>query len=161
MAYTRSRHEKKIAAQLSEANIVHFLPTVKQLNNWHDRKKQVVKPLFPSYIFIYLNSQGNYYEALNTNGVLYFIKQGKEISTISEEVINSIRFLTSFESGIEVTAQKFQPGQMVTIQQGVFAGLSCEVVEHCGKSNILVRVNLLQRNVLLNLEAINLLAISA
>lgn len=146
---------------MSEADIANFLPTTKKLSIWHDRKKYMVMPLFPSYIFVYLDGLESYYEALNTNGLLYFIKQGKEISTISEDIINGIRFMTSFDSNIEVSADKFQPGQQVTIQQGVFTGLSCEVVEHSGKRNILVRVNLLQRNVLMNLEIVHLMALSA
>jgi transcriptional antiterminator RfaH len=161
VAYTRPRHEKKVALLLSEAGITNFLPTTRKIRIWHDRKKYVTTPLFPSYIFIFMDCPGNYQEALKTNGVLYFVRQGKEISTISEDVINAIRFITGFDSSIEVTDDRFQAGQRITIQNGVFAGLDCEVVEHRGKSNILVRVNLLQRNVLMNLETINVLALSA
>lgn len=146
---------------MSESGITHFLPTTKKLSAWHDRKKYIMTPLFPSYIFVYLDSQQTYFETLKINGVLYFIRQGKELSKISEDIINGIRFMTSFDTGLEVSAEKFHAGQQVTIQHGVFAGLSCEVVEHSGKRNILVRVNLLQRNVLMNLETVNLLALSA
>ncbi len=161
VAYTRPRHEKRISELLTEAGITNFLPTTKVLSTWHDRKKYVIMPLFPSYIFVYLDSVEGFYEALRTNGVLYFVKQGKENSSISEDIINSMRFMTSFDSSIEVSTNKFHAGQQIIIQQGVFTGLSCEVVEHSGKSNILVRVNLLQRNILMNLETINLLAVPA
>jgi hypothetical protein len=68
--YTMPRHEKKLHTRLSELNVTSHLPTVRVLRNWHDRKKYLEMPLFPSYIFIYLNNIEHYYNVLNTNGAL-------------------------------------------------------------------------------------------
>lgn len=50
--YTKSKHEKTLAEQLSEAGFTVYLPLVKRENRWSDRKKTVEVPLFNSYVFI-------------------------------------------------------------------------------------------------------------
>lgn len=152
VAYTKPRHEKKIADQMSESKIGNFLPTTRALRIWNDRKKYITTPLFPSYLFVYLEDTANYFNCLSITGLLYFVRQGKEIATISEELINNIRLMVNAGEALEVSGDQFEAGRKVTFQQGPFIGLTCEVVEHNSKSKVLVRVNLLQRNILMSVE---------
>jgi transcription antitermination factor NusG len=154
--YTKPRHEKKVFTQLAERSITTFLPTRKVLRNWHDRKKYVDEPLFPSYIFIYLNDMRNYYEGINTDGTLYYVKTGKEIARINETVVNNIKLATSQTKDIEVSDRSFQPGQQLVINKGILAGLLCEVVRVDSKKKLLVRVEFLRRNLLISLSEDNL-----
>ena len=55
LIYTKPHHEKKVYTRLLERNINAFLPLTKRLRSWNDRKKYIDEPLFPSYVFIYLN----------------------------------------------------------------------------------------------------------
>ena len=48
---TLSRHEKVVRDQLKKRNVEHFLPTIKRLSQWTDRKKEVEVPLFTGYCF--------------------------------------------------------------------------------------------------------------
>ena len=52
--YTKPRWEKKLAEKLEEKRIDHYLPMVKTLKLWSDRKKWVNEPLFKSYIFVHV-----------------------------------------------------------------------------------------------------------
>ena len=45
--YTRPRHEKAVAEQLTRHQIEAFLPLREVLSRWKDRKKLVQLPLFP------------------------------------------------------------------------------------------------------------------
>jgi len=58
--YTRPRHERKVAAELSIENIEFYLPITRVLRTWHDRKKYIDLPLFQSYIFVHLKNQEEY-----------------------------------------------------------------------------------------------------
>ncbi len=149
LIYTRPRHEKKVHARLCEINIHSFLPTRKVLRVWHDRRKFVSEPLFPSYVFTYLNTIEDYYKAINTEGALYYVKFGKEVATVSEAVINNLKLVVSQTQDIEVTENQFQQGQWLVIKNGAFTGLSCEVVQCDSKQKVLVRVDLLKRNIIL------------
>jgi len=43
---TRSRHEKQVRDRFVALGIEQLLPTVKRLNQWKDRKKEIESPLF-------------------------------------------------------------------------------------------------------------------
>jgi transcriptional antiterminator RfaH len=151
LIYTKPRHEKKVHSQLSEMKIDSFLPTKKTLRNWHDRKKYVDEPLFPSYVFIYLSDMQKYYGGMDTDGALYYVRTGKEIARVGQSVIESIMLLTERAKDLEVSVSRFEPGRQLVISQGPLAGLSCEAVEYQNKQKLLVRVDLLKRNLLITL----------
>ena len=52
--YTRSRHEKRVAEALEQRGFDTYLPLVPRVSEWHDRKKTVLWPLFPGYVFVRL-----------------------------------------------------------------------------------------------------------
>jgi transcriptional antiterminator RfaH len=158
LIYTKPRHEKKVYAQLIAKEIDCFLPTHKKVRNWHDRKKIIDEPIFPSYVFIYLKDLQNYYEGINAEGSLYYVKTGKEIARVSDTVVNNIKLAAGQAGDIEVSDQSFQPGCRMVVTQGALTGLSCEVVQHKGNSKLLVRVDLLQRNIILTLPEAYLVA---
>ena len=159
LIYTKPRHEKKLHAYLAERNINSFFPTRKILRSWHDRKKYVDEPLFPSYLFIYLNNMQSYYEGIDADGALYYVRVGKEIARVSESLVNDIKLIADRAGDIEICPNGFQRGERLVIAQGALTGLSCEIVEFNGKKRVLVRVDLLQRNILMTLPAEHLMAL--
>jgi transcription antitermination factor NusG len=159
LIYTKPRHERKVHTHLTELNINSFLPTRKVLRTWHDRKKYVDEPLFPSYVFIYLNDMQAYYEGIDAEGSLYYVRSGKEIARVQDSVINNIKLVSEQTVEPEVSAAFFQPCRKMVITEGALTGLSCEVVQHNSKQKLLVRVELLQRSVLLTLPEEHLMAI--
>lgn len=151
LIYTKPRQEKKVHIRLTEMNINSFLPTRKEFRVWHDRKKYINVPLFPSYVFIYIENIYNYYSGINVDGALYYVRTGKEIACVSEVVINSIKLLSDSSQDIEVSEKKFDVGQKMIISEGPLTGLSCEIVRFNSMEKLLVRVELLQRNILLTI----------
>jgi transcriptional antiterminator RfaH len=158
LIYTKPRHEKKVYTQLTERNINSFLPLAKKLRTWHDRKKYVDEPLFPSYVFVYLNDLQNYYEGIDAEGSLHYVKIGKEIARVNEAVVENIKLVTGQAEDFEVSDERFQSGQKLVIREGALTGLSCEV-QLKYKKMLLVRVDLLQRSILLKMPAEHLMAI--
>jgi len=159
--YTRPRHEKTVSRRLSELNIKGYLPVTKTLRTWCDRKRFIEAPLFPSYVFVYLESMLHYNSGLDIEGVLHYVRFGKEVVRVSESIISNIQLIAEHGKDVEVSSEYFQPGQQLFIQRGPLTGLSCEIVRINGGQKILIRVNLLQRNLLLTMPAEDLLAISA
>lgn len=149
LIYTRPRHEKKVYGQLGEMGISSFLPTKKVLRTWHDRRKFIDEPLFPSYLFIYLDSVTSYYDAIKAEGALSYVKLGKEPAIVREAVVNNLKLVVDRAAEIEVAANEFRPGERLVIKKGVFTGLECEMVKYNSKQKLLVRVDLLKRNLIL------------
>lgn len=149
LLYTKPRHEKKVSQRLCEMNINYLMPVRKSLRTWHDRKKYIQEPLFPSYVFVYLEDAMHYYQGLDIDSVLYYVKFGNKVARISETTIHNIQLITSSDEDIEISGSYFQPGQQVFIHDGPLTGLSCEIVQANGEHKFLVRLNLLQRNILM------------
>ncbi|MBN2763945.1 MAG: hypothetical protein JXR41_12695, partial [Bacteroidales bacterium] len=57
---------------------------------------------------------------------------------------------------LEISERHFEPGRQLVIDKGPFTGLCCEVVESANRLKLLVRIELLQRNILLTLPKDNL-----
>lgn len=157
--YTKSRHEKKVAASLAALDIEHFLPTSKNRVQAGRKKKWLNQPLFPSYVFARPLSAQGYLSSLQIPGVLHYVKTGKTIAQVPEDIIERLRTCsTQPDASYHISTEHFLPGTHHQIHSGPFSGFICEVVEHRGKAKILVRLELLQRNLLLDLPAQNLLA---
>lgn len=150
--YTKPRHEKKVVEHLTELNIQSFLPCVETLRKWHDRKKYIETPLFPSYVFVYLKGEREYFDSLNNESALYYLRSGKKIAWVPNAVVDEIRIILERYRDVETTTERFLPGKKLLIKDGPFTSFCCEVIEFQGRKKILVRVDLLQRSVLVNLS---------
>jgi transcriptional antiterminator RfaH len=149
--YTKPRHEKKVYTKLTEAGITAFLPTTKSLRIWSDRQKYTDMPLFPSYIFVYLNDLDDHHRAKLVDGFLRYITFGNELARINKSVISNIQLMVDSQQQLEISDEIFQPGDKICVSDGVLTGLSGEIIERNGERKILVRVNLLKRNILLEM----------
>jgi len=150
--YTKPRHEKQVAAKFSEQGIEYFLPLEKKIRVWHDRRKLVDTPLFPSYVFVYLKDTESYFAGLNVQGVWHYVRSGKEVARIDGSIIENIRRAMNYSNQLEIVPVRFEPGQRLIIKDGPFTGMVCELVRFKGKDKILVRVDLLQRSLLVALS---------
>lgn len=157
LVYTRPKHEKKVHNCLAGKNVTSFLPTKKVLRTLSDRRKYVDEPLFPSYVFIYVRDMHDYYCGIDATGALYYVRMGKEIARVSDVVVDSIKLATTHASDLEVADFYFKPGNRVVISKGALTGLTCEVVRYNNNRKLLIRVELLQRNLVLSMPEENLL----
>src|SRR5271165_7627107 len=71
---TRSRHEKVVVQRLLDKGVTTFLPLVRQVHRWSDRRKTVEVPLFSCYLFVKLAPRNNeHLRVLTVDGVLRFV----------------------------------------------------------------------------------------
>nr|WP_262892850.1 UpxY family transcription antiterminator [Puia dinghuensis] len=155
LIYTKPRHEKKVEAKLADMAIQSLLPLTKRLRVWSDRKKYIDDPLFPSYVFVHLNGLHEYFTVSNAEGVVCFVRTGKDIARVSEITINNIKLLTGNMQSLEVVDTNFQAGQRLVISQGPLAGLTGELVRFSNKQILVVRVELLKRSIIVSLAKEN------
>lgn len=152
--YTKPRHEKKVTEYLKHLELECFLPLTRTLKVWQGRKKYMHLPLFPSYVFVKLDKLQDYFESMHVPGVLSYVRSCNQIAEISEAVILKLHsIVTNNGNQIEVSFEQFKRGSILTIQAGPFKGFSCEVIQHMGKFKILVRIELLKRNVIVDLPS--------
>lgn len=145
--YTSARAESKVAERLSLANIQIFYPTLRKLKQWSDRKKLIEEPLFRSYLFVLINEK-QYFEVLNTPGVVKYVSFGGKAAIVSQREIDQLKLLIEGASDLEVIDDFMQPGELVELIAGPMMGLKGELVEFRGNSKMAVRVDYLEKSVL-------------
>ncbi|PKP23109.1 MAG: antitermination protein NusG [Bacteroidetes bacterium HGW-Bacteroidetes-21] len=155
--YTLSRQEKKASLYLEKQHIVHYLPLVKTLKQWSDRKKWVEEPLFKSYVFIQADFPSQtFYEATKTPGIAYPVRLEGKPHPIPDEVIEAIQQM--IENGYRIKLQKIplKAGTPVEIISGPLMGMRGEVVSGKGKFKFIIKVNTINTALLIDVPQENL-----
>lgn len=151
-AYTNSRAEKKVLKELQQRGIEAYLPLQKILRQWSDRRKWVEEPLLRCYIFVKI-AKPDYYNVLNTQGIVRYITfEGKAVP-IPENQIDVLRKVVATEADVEVTSDKFEPGDKVKVVSGPLRGLEGEMVDFRGSRRVMVRFEQLGQHILVSIPA--------
>jgi len=156
VAHTRSRHEYKANSVLVQKNIVTFLPEIEVWSKRKDRKKKILVPLFPGYLFVAVDILDNETKLsiLKTPGVVKILgkKTNIEPTPVPDDKILAIqRFLGK---KVEVFTFNFpKAGEPARIVDGPFAGIEGIVVSSdFEKELFVVSIDLMQRSVAIKLE---------
>src|ERR1700687_1149123 len=114
--YTRPRHERAVATQLGEPRVETFLPMQEKVRRWKDRKKLVLFPLFPSYLFV-RSSLSDHFRVLQLAGVVRFVSFGSSPAIIPEAELQCLR--GAMENGVQVQAHRYlKVGRLVRVWRG-------------------------------------------
>ncbi|OFY04520.1 MAG: hypothetical protein A2W93_04790 [Bacteroidetes bacterium GWF2_43_63] len=152
VAYTAPRAEKKVSLRLKDQGINHYLPVKKSLRQWTDRKKWVEEPLFPSYIFVQVD-QKEYFKAINTDGLVCYIRFEGKAAKLREQTIADIRRIAEAGLMAEMVDEIPQPGTQYSINAGPLKGISGMVVRLKGKSHFVLEVEELGKFLVLPFSA--------
>ncbi|GJM17018.1 MAG: transcription termination factor NusG domain protein [Thermodesulfobacteriota bacterium] len=143
--HTRARHEKKANSTLTEKNVETFLPTREIVSHWKDRKKKVLMPLFPGYLFVNIDPRDRY-TVLNTNGVVNILgNNGVPVPVPSYEIEATKRLI---EVGL-----KYEPfpyslvGREVEVVRGPLEGIMGRILRTKGAYSLILSVHLIRRSV--------------
>jgi transcription antitermination factor NusG len=158
--YTNPRAEKKVDGVLAQRGIPAFLPIVSMPRQWHDRRKIVSMPLFPSYVFAHFDAM-NAGAVLRVPGVLNIVRfDGRLAPITNEEIENIARFVRAVsQSGYVPAPVEFQVGQRVRITSGPFEGVEGEVLEARGHRRVLVGLRALRLGFEVNVPVESLKAV--
>lgn len=148
--YIRARWEKQVSRLLEQAGIVHYLPLYKTVRIWSDRKKQVVVPLFPSYLFVKIKKHEQF-SVMSTPGVVRIIKfEGKPV-IIPERQIDAVKLLLSKDIDVDAPIINPEPGDELEIYKGNLKGLKGELVEYRGKKKIAIRLDAIDKSIIIHI----------
>ncbi len=153
--YTKSRAEKKTYSLLLQRGFEVYLPLQKKLKQWSDRKKWVEEPLFNSYMFVHV-SERQYYEVLQTPGVVRYITFSGKAAPIREEQINLLKRILSSESELEISDHQFSVGEKVNVVGGPFHGMTGELVDLKNSKRFIIRFDELNKSIILNIPTVYL-----
>jgi transcriptional antiterminator RfaH len=148
--YTKPRWEKKVAARLDEKGIENYLPLIKTLKIWSDRKKWVREPLFKSYIFVHVDGR-EFIPALQTSGAVKYVSFEKRAVSIPPLQIEAVK--TFIESGEDFLTDipDLKIGDRVVVIYGSLKGLQGTLVEYQKKHRVRIIIDGIQQSLHLNI----------
>jgi transcriptional antiterminator RfaH len=149
--YTKPRNEKKLADRLNRRGVEAYLPLRRTLKQWSDRRKMVEEPLISSYVFVNI-SQEKYFDVLNTPGAVRYIWFSGKPAVIPAGQIQILKLITSRNAEIDCIAPSLQKGSHVKVVSGSLKGLTGELLFHTGRKKVLIRIDHLDKALLLTIS---------
>jgi len=150
----RSRHEFVVSDALRQKGIETFLPFVKRMRQWKDRKTCVAFPLFPGYLFISISPHPEeFMKIIKIRGsvTLISLEPGHPTPIPSAE-INSLKIVLDSGSAFDVYPQ-FKEGARVRIKKGPLHGAEGILANKEEQQVFVVNVELLGRSVGVKIQA--------
>ncbi|MDP9268907.1 MAG: UpxY family transcription antiterminator [Acidobacteriota bacterium] len=149
-AHTCARHEKRVAAQLSEKNVEHLLPLYETVHRWKDRRVKVLLPLFPGYVFVRIALRDRL-QVLQIPSIVRLVGSGSRPVALPAGEIEALR--NGLVDQVRVEPHPYlRVGRRVRIKTGPFQGLAGILKRKRGKSRLVLSVDLIMRSVSLDID---------
>jgi transcription termination/antitermination protein NusG len=149
----RCQFEKKVALQLENKGIVVFVPTVREVHRWSDRRKIIELPLFPGYGFVRIPvAPGHWLRVLQTHGLIGFVTMNGMPVPIPDKQIENVQLLLI--NNLACKAYPFiKVGQRVRIRGGCLEGLEGILIEQKHDRTLVVSLDAIQRSLIIRIES--------
>ena len=151
--HTRSHFEQKVYDGLRGKSIEAFLPRIQMLSRRKDRRKKILVPMLPGYIFVHMDGDPeHYWDIIKTVGVVRMIGfEGKPVPANDEEV-KALMILDGTDRTVHNKAY-MKRGDRVMVMEGPLKGLVGLYLRHKGQSDkVVVSVELLRRSLAVEIE---------
>lgn len=150
-AYTSANHEKRVAAQLAQKGVEHFLPLYEAVHRWKDRRVRLQLPLFPGYVFVRLPLSERL-RVLQVSGVARLVGSGDRPVSLPEEEIESLR--RGFRGDMKMEPHPYlSEGQRVRIMRGPLTGLDGILLRKKGNLRLVLSIDLIMRSIVVDVDA--------
>jgi transcription antitermination factor NusG len=149
---TRVRFEKKVAAQLQNKGIETFLPLVKEIHRWSDRRRVIELPLFSGYGFVRIPAEPDHrLRVLQTPGLTGFVTMNGAPIPVPEKQIEYVQLLLS--NDIACRACPFvKVGQRIRVRGGCLDGLEGILISENQDHSLVISIGPIQRSIAIRIE---------
>jgi transcription antitermination factor NusG len=149
VAYVVTRHEKAVAEELHRRSVECFLPLYNAVHYWNKRRAQVELPLFPSYVFVRMDSHARL-RVLQVPSVVHLVTFNGQPASVPEEDIEALRTAVNLRRA--QPHPYFSVGDRVRIKAGPLKGLQGILVKQKSSSRMIVTVDFICQAVSVELE---------
>ena len=150
--HTRSRFEKVVASEMTHSGVEHYLPLVREVHRWKDRRKEVEVPIFPGYIFARFHDLAQErIRILRMPGAVRILGNGQAIESVPDLELDSIRRL--LDAPVSAFAHPFlREGAWVRVRVGPLKGTEGLLVRFKNRTRLVLSLTLLRRSVATEVE---------
>lgn len=122
VVHTKPRQEARAERSLDRLQIEWLSPRISQDKLIRGRRRSVIGPLFPGYLFARFEIDTHYRAVTYAQGVQQLVAFGLRPVPVDDEIIGAIRSRL-IDNCVVVGGRALTPGQAVRIQYGPLQGL--------------------------------------
>ncbi len=148
VTHTRPRCEKKLKYFCDFEGFPFFLPLMKKVHMYGNRRREFLNPLFSGYAFCIVPDDRKYY-----------LMQNQYVANLlpvcdQQELVNQLNQIQkALLAGDEMEVLPYiQKGKQVKVLAGPFKGEIVEVVEAVKGSKVVVNIELIQQSVVFEID---------
>ena len=153
-AYTSANHEKRVAEQLLQRSVDHFLPLYESMRRWKDRKVRLQLPLFPGYVFVRL-ALSDRLLVLQVPGVAKLVGFNGTPTALPQEEIDALK--KGLVCGVRAEPHPFlSVGRRVRVKGGPLEGVEGIVTRRKNRLRLVISLDLIRRAAAVEIDAVDL-----
>jgi transcription antitermination factor NusG len=149
--YTMSRHERRVAQDLSQRHLNSFLPTYRSVHRWKDRRKELELALFPSYVFVHAERKDRL-QILQVPSVVSIVSFDGRPAVIPDAEIDALR--CGLDSQMRLQPHPYlKVGKRVRIHSGPMAGQEGILIRRKDSCRVVLSIDFIMRSVSVEVDA--------
>lgn len=158
--WVMSHAEFVVEDALTGYGIETFLPTYTETTQWSDRKKTIIRPLFPGYLFARCEAGPDgkpqpRREILRVAGLIEVLPTSLNPQPVDSELIDNVR--RALATRLPATPCAYATGDEVEIDRGPMAGVKGIVQRTKQGTRVIIRVEMLHQAISVEVAAADVL----
>ena len=154
VAHTSANHEKRVAQQLLERSVEHFLPLYNSVRRWKDRRIKLQLPLFPGYVFVRLpvRERRKIFQVLGFARLISFNGQPAVVPDVEIEALR-----TGLAAQLRAEPHHYLTlGRRVRVKSGPLEGVEGILIRKKNACRVVVSLNLIRKSASVEVDASDL-----
>lgn len=150
---TNPHRERMVLDNLHRQALTAYCPMIRRQRSHARRVETVLRPLFPSYLFVQANAAlERWRPLLSTHGVRTVVRAGEAPSFLDDDFIAGLK-MREVDGAVVRPASPYRIGEEVRITGGPFDGLITTILELDEKDRLLVLLDVLHRGIKIKLNS--------
>jgi transcriptional antiterminator RfaH len=151
-------HQEHLALEnLRRQAFESYCPMIWKRRSHARRIDAVLRPLFPSYLFVQFNlSMSRWRPIVSTYGVRSIVRAGEQLSFIEDDFIFNLK-AREIDGAIARPTNPYRIGQRVQITTGPFDQLIATIIDMDEKDRLVVLLDIMRRGVKVQLQSASVL----
>lgn len=159
LAVSTHPHKERVAIEnLVRQSFDAYCPMLRTRVRHARRQQDVLRPMFPGYVFAALRSVQRWQPILSTLGVRTVVRSGERLSFLPSDFVDALR-AREIDGAIVRPVCRFSIGQQVKLSGGPFGDMVATIVEMDQRDRLVVLMSLLSRPVRVTVDAASVAAV--
>lgn len=137
VCYVRSCQERRAAEMLGKLGFKYYLPIVREIRQWSDRKKIMERLVLPHMIFIYCKPSERVSAVEQVSVLSRFMSDGRgayhPVVVPDYQMEAFIAMVESGDKSVAVIDTPLSPGDVVMVNEGPLTGYKCQITAVSGR----------------------------